>query len=402
MAKVDNHLNILFLILDVALTIENSTVFQSQVVDQMIALRKCGYKVAVLCAFKNLAKFQLVAGSKLEKHQVLIHLVPDLGLIKNILSFAIALKRLSRSHQIKRIYIRGFWAALPIHLVSPMNPSNYIYDVRGDIIDESSARARSRYRHFLIRILETFALRRALYVTCVTRQLSAIVMNRARLDALPEVIPSCINLSDFSFNEESRAAQRASLGYSNKDIVLVYSGGTANYQMIPEMLELWRGLLPLNSHTKFLLMINSDRQSLERSLGSLDDFGSRIKILNLARSEVFVTLSASDIGFLLREDRVLNACASPVKFAEYLVAGLAVVSSPCVGDISDLIVNRQIGVLVDPKNVQCGIDRVQIYLQKFMLNRLSYRLSSLNLAEERYNWRSYQKLYDVLYGQPIK
>ena len=89
-----------------------------------------------------------------------------------------------------------------------MGRSSYVYDVRGDIIDETAARGRAAYRLFLIRMLETFALRRARYVSCVTKRLASVVQARARLKPLPEVIPSCIDLSDFSFSEETRAVRR--------------------------------------------------------------------------------------------------------------------------------------------------------------------------------------------------
>lgn len=390
--------DVLFLILDGGLTIENSTVFQAQVVDQVIALRKLGYTVAVLCAFKDRAKFQFAAGNKLKEHQVPVHLVSDLGLLKNIFSFAAALKSLKRTEEIGRIYIRGFWAAFPILLASPMSRSSYVYDVRGDIVDESAARGRAGYRQFLLRMLETFALRRARYVTCVTKRLASIVQSRARLKRLPEVIPSCIDLFDFSFSEEARAARRAELEYTDEDIVLIYSGGMAHYQMIAEMLALWRGVFSLNGHIKFLLMINSDPPSLERSVGSLDDFGSRLKVLNLPRSEVFATLSASDIGCLLREDRALNATASPVKFAEYLAAGLAVVSSPGVGDLSERITNRNLGVLVKPLMVSPEVDKLADFILAFETDRAVFRDRALRAARNRYDWFSYRSIYHRLYG----
>ena len=139
----------------------------------------------------------------------------------------------------------------------------------------------------------------------------------------------------------------------------------ARYQMITEMLALWRGIFPLNSHIKFLLMINSDPLSLERSVGRLDDFGNRLTLLNLERSEVFATLIAADIGFLLREDRALNATASPVKFAEYLAGGLAVVSSPGVGDLSDRIIKRNLGVLVKPLRQSPEVPKLASFIRSF-------------------------------------
>ena len=400
MTVVNSPGTILFLILDVSLTIENSTVFQAQVVDQVVALRKLGYTVSVLCASKDAARFEFAAGNKLEKYRVSVHLVPDSGLLKNIFSFAAALKSIEQSQKIERIYIRGFWAAFPILFASHMGRSSYVYDVRGDIIDETAARGRAAYRLFLIRMLENFALRRACYVSCVTKRLASIIQVRARLKTLPEVIPSCIDLSDFSFSAETRVVKRKELGYTDDDIVLVYSGGMARYQMVTEMLSLWRGIFPLNSHIKFLLMINSDPPSLERSVGTLDDFGNRLTILNLERSEVFATLVAADIGFLLREDRVLNATASPVKFAEYLAAGLAVVSSPGVGDLSDRIIKRNLGVLVKPLRQTPEAPELASFIRSFEKDRATFRNRALLAAREKYSWEAYSNTYQKLYAKP--
>ena len=387
------------MILDVGLMLENSAVFQAQVVDQVVALNKLGFTAAVLCASKDRAKFHAVAGQKLEKHKVTVYLISDNGLIKNIFSFTKELKRLKNKQDIGRIYIRGFWAAFPILLASPLGRLNYVYDVRGDVLDESVGRGGATYRRFLIRMLEAFALRCAHHVTSVTKPLALLVMTRARLKMMPEVIPSCIDLSDFCFNESTRSVRRIELGYTDEDIVLVYSGGLARYQMIEEMLALWRGMLPLNNHIKFLLLINSDPPSLERSVGDLDDFGNRLTILNLPRSEVFSTLSAADIGFLLREDRVLNATASPVKFAEYLAAGLAVVSSPGVGDLSERITERKLGTLLKPLKKSPEVDKLDAFINIFVDERAAFRQRALLAARDKYSWEAHRNTYQELYSK---
>jgi glycosyltransferase involved in cell wall biosynthesis len=392
-----DRIDVLFLILDLGLTIENSTVFQAQVVDQVIALKKLGYTTAVLCVVNDRKKFQVTAGDKLEQYEIPVFLLTDQGVLKNIFRFAAALNRIRSTQLLGSIYIRGFWAAFPIVLASPIRRLAYVYDVRGDIIDESKARGRKGYRLFLIHKLEAFALRRAVNVTCVTKKLAAIVQARAGLKTLPEVIPSCIDLTEFSFSPEQRFARRAELGYTDEDIVLVYSGGMAHYQMLAEMLALWRGLLCLKK-IKFLLLLNSDPASLERSVGNLDDFGPRMKVMNLPRSDVFKTLTAGDIGFLLREDRPLNATASPVKFAEYLAAGLAVVSSPGVGDLSDRIIKLKLGVLVKPVLTNPDVVGLAAFILEFKKDRRVVRDRILLTAMQNYAWNAHRNTYKKVYG----
>ncbi len=269
-----NCINAVFVILDVDLLVENSSVFQAQVIDQAIALTKLGYSALIVCAYRDKDLFQLVAGNKLDFYNIPFVLVKDSGLLKNIIAFSSVLKKLNRTRKIIKFYIRGLWAAFPILLAAPIRRLSYVYDVRGDSIDESIARGSARFRIFLLQSLENFALRHASCVTSVSVQLAKNIASRAGLKTLPDVIPSCIDLASFSFNQDIRATRRLELGYNDSDIVLVFSGGMAHYQMIPEMLALWRGVMSLSKSIKFLLMINSDPSSLGHSVSELNVFGS--------------------------------------------------------------------------------------------------------------------------------
>ena len=130
---------------------------------------------------------------------------------------------------------------------------------------------------------------------------------------------------------------KTKLGISKDETVLLYSGGLSHYQKVPEMLELWLKLNNDFKKIKFILLTNSDPHSLPSDVVGLDQFGSVLQIHNLPRSEVFSVLCVADIAFLLRDDRDLNRVASPVKFAEYIASGLAVIGSPNTGDTSKLI-----------------------------------------------------------------
>ena len=56
-------------------------------------------------------------------------------------------------------------------------------------------------------------------------------------------------------------------------------------------------------------------------------------------------LSASDCGVVFRSDVDVNNVASPIKISEYLVNGLKVVASDCIGDASDLIEQHRLGMV---------------------------------------------------------
>ena len=60
-------------------------------------------------------------------------------------------------------------------------------------------------------------------------------------------------------------------------------------------------------------------------------FPNRIAVKFVDPSEVFCWLSAGDYGLLIRDKSVTNSCASPTKYAEYLLAGLRVISNKTTG-----------------------------------------------------------------------
>jgi len=54
-------------------------------------------------------------------------------------------------------------------------------------------------------------------------------------------------------------------------------------------------------------------------------------------------LCIADYGLLIREKNQTNGTASPVKFGEYLNAGLKVILSKNIGDFSDLVTSHNLG-----------------------------------------------------------
>jgi len=65
-------------------------------------------------------------------------------------------------------------------------------------------------------------------------------------------------------------------------------------------------------------------------------------------------LAAADVGLLLREPCLVNRVASPVKFAEYLAAGLPVLLTEQIGDYSALAAAHRVGCVIPYADLQSG------------------------------------------------
>lgn len=390
--------DVLAVILDVALMLENSAVFQSQVVDQLVALRRLGYDVGVLAVCRNPAVFERTAGQRLRATDVQVFLVPDRGFARNLVAMAAALCRLQRMHEIRAAYVRGVWGPVVLALARSSRKIRYVYDVRGALADETSAVGRARIKQRVYAMLERWSIRRAARVSAVTRALAESISRKHQIPSV-EVVPCCVTLDDMAVSAPVSAARRRDLGYAQSDIVLLYSGGLSHYQQVPAMLALWRRLRD-EQDVRFLMLTNDDPHSAPAVVGDLSDFGDRLRHLSLPRDQVPATLAAADVGFMLRDSRELNRVASPVKFAEYLAAGLAVVASPGTGDASELILQRRLGALVDPARLDEGERHIRALLTMLRAERDQQRSRARALAAECYDWHAHRGAFQRLYGVP--
>jgi glycosyltransferase involved in cell wall biosynthesis len=389
--------DVLAIIIDVALTLENSAVFQSQVADQLLALRALGYRVGLLAVSREAQVFEQVVGRRLRDAGVELFLVPDRGFARNLLAMAASLRSVRRLRAIGMAYARGVWGPVVLALGAAWSVS-YVYDVRGALADETKASGRVRLKQHVYAALERWAIRGATRVTAVTRALADVVARAHSINQV-EVVPCCVDIAAVTVDPAAACSRRSELGYSATDVVLVYSGGLSHYQQVPAMLALWRRLRDEHD-VKFLLLTNEDPHSVPAVVGDLGDFQGRLRHLSLPRAHVPVTLAAGDIGFMLRDARELNRVASPVKFAEYLAAGLAVVASPGTGDASELIERRQLGTLVDPAQLERDETRVRHLLQALRGEREAMRQRARALAAEHYDWQAHREAFRRLYGSP--
>jgi glycosyltransferase involved in cell wall biosynthesis len=198
----------------------------------------------------------------------------------------------------------------------------------------------------------------------------------------------------------ARVAARRAMGFRDDEVVFTYCGGLDYYQRTDQMLDLWERA-GRDPHIRFLLVTN-DAPHAGPGLSAIERFGPRLVRRSVPRQDVPPTLAAGDIGFMLRDSRVMNAAASPVKFAEYLAAGLAIVTSPGVGDVSEFVVERDLGVLVNGGVVDdAGVAAVGALVRRVCADRADFRARAVALAEERYDWFAHRDTFRELYGPPL-
>jgi glycosyltransferase involved in cell wall biosynthesis len=145
-------------------------------------------------------------------------------------------------------------------------------------------------------------------------------------------------------SETDRESIRQRLGLSGRFIV-AFSGSAQRWQMLERSARVFQLIKRLRPNAHFLglcLDVAHMRSVLESS--GIDQKDATV--LSVPHAQVARHLAAADLGLLLRDCSIVNAVASPVKFAEYLASGVPVAISDGLGDYSSLVEQRQIGVVL--------------------------------------------------------
>lgn len=201
---------------------------------------------------------------------------------------------------------------------------------------------------------EARACRESDAVLCVSRQMVDEVRRRhavdpARIGHVPNHAPQVPGA------EGLRDAARGNLGLPPDALLFAYCGTLAAWQMAEESALLVRALQAARPGTH-LLFLTPDAEGAR-------DVIRRVKIADahvrsVPQQEVPRWLCAADYGLLLRRDDPVNRVACPVKFGEYIAAGVRPVLTPRIGDQSDAALDHDLGVVVGPADVAEAVRRI--------------------------------------------
>ena len=207
------------------------------------------------------------------------------------------------------------------------------------------------------------------------------------------VIPCTLDTKYFSdetfFLDERTETIKRELGILSTDIVLVYSGSIAPWQSFELLENILSPLLDENQNVKVLFLSkesNDNRRFCETYKG-------RVFIKWLDHKDVLSYLHCCDYGLLLREQSDTNKVASPVKFAEYLYAGLPILMTENIGDFSQFVQQNKCGYVINEKQQNWSFLKKSGVAEKEKCFAL---VKTFFTKESEINNNSYQKLVHFL------
>ncbi|EGE1662931.1 glycosyl transferase family 2 [Escherichia coli] len=123
--------------------------------------------------------------------------------------------------------------------------------------------------------------------------------------------------------------------WTENKIRSIYLGGLQTWQNIDKMIQICDDTVINNEAGKYEFNFFIPQSNLE---GFIDKYSLKLHNINanastLSRDEVIPFLKECHIGFVLRDDIIVNRVACPTKLVEYLECGVVpVVLSPLIGD----------------------------------------------------------------------
>jgi len=270
------------------------------------------------------------------------------------------IKKLLENDEYTTIILSGIGT---LHLVRYLKKIKYkgkiTLDVHGsnkDILEHS--RNKNFFKKLLLRFIyifeEIYYKRKLVYVDnflVVSSALQNLLINRYKIahNSLFFVVPCAIDLEtvDTSLITKNRKQSRLKYGVNDNDILFVYSGGVSSWQCIKETVDIFYQIKRNLTFPIKMIMLSHNISKLKEIAGNYDD----IIYDSLNHSEVFEVLCSADYAFLIRDNIETNHVAFPNKFLEYISAGLKVITTPHLHDISKIVAQEQLGYIVDHRNI---------------------------------------------------
>jgi glycosyltransferase involved in cell wall biosynthesis len=210
------------------------------------------------------------------------------------------------------------------------------------------------------------------------------------------IIPCCIPRPLFSASGRDEVRRR--LGVGDGELLLVHTSTSSYWEAFDNVVALFR-CVAKRRPAKLLFLTELDPSVVTASLPQDDPLRDSIIVHKAPPEEVPDYLSAADVGLLLRKPHEAFRASSPIKFTEYLGAGLATVVSSGIGGTEEIVRSRRVGVVVPELLESAAVEDASAGLID-LLGREGgdLRRRSIEVCRELFLWKSYTPVISRLYG----
>jgi len=312
---------------------------------------------------------------------------------------AVRCLRLARSHRVRLFHGRGTVAAAIAGIAAGLTAARFLNDADGPLSQEyvdAGVWKPGSVAHRMTRWAEARLLRTADAVAVLTERRRAEVRGLTRED--PLVLPCAVDIQRFAPAPEARETVRRELGL--RGIVFVYAGKAGGWYLTDSMLDFVRVAAGVLGEASILVLTTEDTQ---RFSTAARERGLRHAIRAASPEQMPRYLSSADAGLSFVLPALSKTACSPVKNGEYLACGLPIVTTAGIGDYSDLVARRRVGVVVeslDRHGHEVAAHALRILLADPLLGARCRETARTEVGLSEIVVPRYLELYDRLLGNP--
>ncbi|WP_057936051.1 glycosyltransferase [Algoriphagus resistens] len=261
------------------------------------------------------------------------------GRISNILKTRIYLKEIINEREYKKVALVGTTSRFFYFKNSKEKVDWFINGVPEErLIHDNSPTNKLRVRAFW-------------YFTNLFKEVDQVV---AVSSYMAEYLRNKVNANGFYFVPSGIYHLESKLNV-DRGLKMVYSGSGAPWQWIKRLSLLWRMIHEKEPDVEFLVISRDKRCVLLKE--GIDPKNIQFKQAENGE-DVFLYMQEGVLGFLIREENIVNHVSFPIKFGEYLAAGLNVIVSDFNWSCADFIKKNGGGLLVDNDDIQGSVNRI--------------------------------------------
>ena len=365
---------------------------QSQILPYLSALNQKGYEFFVISFEEKIKDAPRI-------HTDFLHWYPfDRGkghrvflFIRNFASGIALALYLMLKYRIRLIHARSYIPGAAAVILKRLTPkTKIIFDMRGFMLDEyiegGVLNPRSPWVR-LGRFFEKKIFRNSDAVITLTHRSAPLLkqshwMGERKISIT--VIPCCKPLVESEIRKNGHWD-----GAERKEIRLIYACSLGSWYDFPRMLSFFESF-----QRKFpdsTLNVLSPQADAVRNIVEKSRLREKIKLAAVPFSEVHRYLAIADIGLLFYQPGFSRIGTSPIKFPEYLWAGLAVAATPNIGDLDNLVTKYKVGVILDSSDEEAAERIVTLLKDPQLAQRCRW------VAKEFYNIQGGIQRYEEVY-----
>ena len=214
------------------------------------------------------------------------------------------------------------------------------------------------------------------------------------------IIPTCVQSNNFKMEFALRSKKRKELCIDER-FVFLYLGTLSPWQWPEGMFLLFAQMYQLRTDSLFFLVLpQADHLKALQLLEKQNLPKESYMIREAPHSEVGSLIGIADAGLLLRKDHPVNLVSSPTKFGEYMAAGIPIITTENIGDISGIVLHENLGLvlsLTDDTLKPADLDRILFFTDDVRENRESWSERCANYARTSLDWALYGTLLQDAY-----